>query len=204
VGWKITVLAVLALAATFELTRPPVARAGEPATKVGTFDLRKVLSETKPGGAVKEKEKSQPGNSHATGDPLKSKEAQEIRDKIAKIGKELERKGPTKAEQQKLEAEVSGLRKKLVLMRRDAIGRGKARVPEGFEDPDDSQRQIEVMEVVSKYAQEKGFALLSETGYWSQGEQQKAIVFRGKPIDVTDDIIQRVKAKAQTGEQPKK
>lgn len=60
------------------------------------------------------------------------------------------------------------------------------------------------MAAVAEYAKEQGFIVVVEKAYWDKGDDKQAIVMAGKAADITQNVIQRLKAKSSSGAAPKK
>lgn len=150
--------------------------------KVGIFDLNQILTEVDPEVTV------------IPEDPLKGKEAEEIRKEIRQRMVELEKAGRlSEAKREKREAEISNLRKQLMKLR-------GARTETVKRSRKDAEKQI--VAAVAEYADQKGFVLLFEKGYWSEGDQKHAVVVTGSAIDITQEVIQQLKAKDASGPKP--
>ena len=196
----ISILTSSALAVGLALFGVHSARAAELALKVGIFDLKKIVNEIGSEGPVKAENKKQKPSAaelkRAREDALKGPEAEEVRKEIRRLSDELNKaKGLSQKEREKKEAEIDKVRKTLTTLAREAREEAK----KGRKGPDER-----ILAAVAKYGEEQGFLFLFEQGYWNEQDQKGALVFTGKVVDVTQEIIQYLKTTGIAAAPPKK
>jgi Skp family chaperone for outer membrane proteins len=168
---------------------------GPAAIKVGIFDAQRVAQAIDPdaktqtdAGKVKAKGKIS-REPVRPADPLAGNaEADRVRGEIRRLTDELDRVGNTLSteEREKREEEIRTLQKRFMAIRASVLKGAKKEV---------QTLEQRALGLVTEYAQQHGFAILFERGYWSQEDVQRAIVLPAGAVDVTDDIVRWLKAK---------
>ncbi|OGQ80349.1 MAG: hypothetical protein A3F90_08045 [Deltaproteobacteria bacterium RIFCSPLOWO2_12_FULL_60_19] len=160
--------------------------AAESGVKIGLFDLQKIMAELNPevpagrSGRQAAAQKSDPA----------AREAQKLRNEIQKLRKELAKEDLTEERRKELTEERNRRRERLQVINEKA--READKTPSGVTED-------EIRAAVARYGQEQGFALLFEKNYWSDGDAKNAVIFPGKVVDISLQIVRRMKAEAQRG-----
>jgi Skp family chaperone for outer membrane proteins len=173
--------------AVFSLQLLP-AHAAQSPTKIGIFDLQKIITELNPKGAA--------GNEiRSPASQTDKEEVEKLRGEIARLKERLEQTGLSEEERKKAAEQRTQYQQKL-----RAITSKTWSQPPALEE--------EILAAVARYGEENGFTILFEKSYWTEGNGKNGVVFTEKVVDISPEIIRRLKAAAQRAkgkeEPPKK
>lgn len=157
------------------------ARAAEPAVRIAVFDVQKIIDELRVQAPAKSKI-----------EPSRSSEGKgKLSREIQRLKKELEQESLSEEQRKKLVEERNRYREQLRAINEKRWGAGKMQ-PIATED--------DVVAAAARYGEEKGFALLFEKSYWTEGEGKNGVIFTGRAVDISQDIVRRLRAEAQGAE----
>ncbi len=157
--------------------------AAEPGVKIGLFDVRKIIE-----GFDLPVRKAEVDEAGIKLTPAEREELHELTGEMRRLRDELRSKHLNEAERRKLTDERNRHGERLKAIRE------KARTREA------GQRELtedDIAAAVTRYGKEQGFTILFEKNYWTEGDAKNAVIFPGKVVDITPEIVRRLKAEAQ-------